>query len=185
MRLRLGLQQRLAPPGLAGMAVMAVMAVMMGALGASSCGQTVDFKQALQVTEFSGGWYDFGIVDGKNKLVPLVRFRIKKEPSVRLRGVDVNIHFKWIAPEAPASKEAEVELADVFLQDVEFVDGAQTALLTVQADNGFTGDPPQSRAEMLAHRLFKDVRVRIFAKQSSTTWVELASHDIPRTLVTK
>ena len=157
----------------------------LAALGASSCGETVDFKQALQVTDLSGGWYDAGIVDGKNKLVPLVRFRIRKQPDARLRAVDVNVHFKFVAPDARDSKEAETELDDVFLQKLEFSEGNQTALLTVQADTGFTADPPQTRAEMLAHRLFRDVRARIFAKQSSTTWVELASHDLPRVLITK
>jgi hypothetical protein len=155
------------------------------ALGASACGPAVDFKQALQITDLSGGWYDYGIVDGKNKLVPLLRFRIRKQPDVQLRGVDVNIHFKQIAPDKPQSKDAEVELAEVFLQKVEFTEGDQTALLTVHAENGFTGDAPQTRAEMLAHRLFQDVRARVFAKQSSTTWVEVATFDIPRLLITK
>ena len=43
----------------------------------------VDFNQALQVTDVSGGWFDFGIVDGKNKLVPSVTFRIKKPAGTR------------------------------------------------------------------------------------------------------
>jgi hypothetical protein len=37
---------------------------------AASCGQTVDLKQALKIADVSAGWYDAGIVDGKNKLVP-------------------------------------------------------------------------------------------------------------------
>jgi hypothetical protein len=152
---------------------------------ASSCGQQVDFKQALQVTDISGGWYDFGIVDGKNKLVPTMSFRITKSPDAQVRTLDLNVHFKWIAPENPASKEEETELAEVFLQRVEFSDGNQTPRLTVRPDTGFTGDAPQTRAEMMTHRLFRDVRARVFAKQSSTTWVELASYDIPRVLISK
>lgn len=175
MRLPLRPQTGLAALGLAALI----------ALGASACGPQVDFKQALQVTELSGGWYDFGIVDGKNKLVPLLRCRIKKQPGVALRAVDLNIHFKKIAPDKPQSKDAEEELAEVFLQKVEFTEGDQTALLTVHAENGFTGDAPQTRAEILAHRLFQDVRARVFAKQSSTTWVEVATFDVPRQLITK
>jgi hypothetical protein len=152
---------------------------------AASCGQQVDFKQALQVTDISGGWYDFGIVDGKNKLVPTVSFRIRKPPDVQIRSLDLNVHFKWIASENPGSKEAETELDEVFLQRVEFGDGTQTAQLTVRPDSGFTGDAPQTRAEMMTHRLFRDVRARVFVKQSSTTWVELVSYDIPRVLIPK
>jgi hypothetical protein len=152
---------------------------------AVSCGETVDFKQALRITETSGGWYDFGIVDGKNKLVPTMSFRIQKPADVRLRSVDINVHFKKISPEARDSKEAEEELAEVFLQNVEFGEGNQTALLTVRPDNGYTAEPPQTRAEMLAHSQFRDVRARVFAKQTSTTWVELIAYEIPRVLVTK
>ena len=45
--------------------------------------------------------------------------------------------------------------------------------MTVRSPTGVTGDAPQTRAEMLQHRLFQDIRVRVFAKQSSTTWVDL------------
>jgi hypothetical protein len=152
---------------------------------AASCGQQVDFRQALQITDVSGGWYDFGIVDGKNKLVPTVSFRIRKTADVQIRSVDLNVHFKSISVENPTSKDAEEELAEVFLQGVEFTEGSQTAVLTVRPDTGFTGDPPQTRAEMMAHRLFRDVRARVFAKQSSTTWVDLVSYDVPRVLIVK
>jgi hypothetical protein len=155
------------------------------ALAAASCGQTVDFKQALQVTDVSGGWYDAGIVDGKNKLVPSVSFRLRKPADVRLRSVSLNVHFKRIIDPARPGLEGEEELDEVFLQTVEFTDGAQTTLLPVRPPTGVTGDPPQTRAEMLQHSQFKDVRARVFAKQSSTTWVELLAFDIPRTVLTK
>ena len=153
--------------------------------GAASCSQPVDFKQALQVTEVSGGWYDFGIVDGKNKLVPSVTFRIKKPADVRLNSVSLNVHFKKIVDPSKPGLEGEQEFEEVFLQMVAFAEGTQTALMTVRSPTGVTGDVPQTRAEMLQHRLFQDVRARVFAKQSSTTWVDLLAFDIPRTVLTK
>ena len=33
---------------------------------ATGCGRHVDYKQALQVTDLAGGWYDYVIVAGKN-----------------------------------------------------------------------------------------------------------------------
>ena len=42
----------------------------------TTCGSRVDLKAALQVTDVSTGWYDAGVVDGKNKLVPRVSFRL-------------------------------------------------------------------------------------------------------------
>lgn len=149
---------------------------------AASCSQSVDFKQALQITDVSGGWYDFGIVDGKNKLVPSLTFRIRKLADVRLRSISLNVHFKKVDPAKPGM-DGEEEFDEVFLPTVEFTEGAQTALLTVRPQTGFTGE--QARAEMIQHRLFQDIRARVFAKQSSTTWVDLLAYDIPRTIITK
>lgn len=156
------------------------------ALGAAaSCSQSVDFKQALQIIDVSGGWYDFGIVDGKNKLVPSLTFRIRKPADVRLSSVSLNVHFKKIIDPSKPGPDGEEEFDEVFLQTVAFTEGAQSALMTVRPQTGFTGDPPQTRAEMLQHRLFQDIRARVFAKQSSTTWVDLLAFDIPRTVLTK
>jgi hypothetical protein len=146
---------------------------------AISCGPTVELKQALQVTELSGGWYDAGIVDGKNKLVPSMSFRIRKPADVQLRSVALNIIFKRVLPD----KKTEEDLDEVFLQKVEFSEGNQTPLLTVRAQHGYTGDAPQTRAQILEHSQFQDARAVVFAKQSSTTWVELVRYDAPRVLL--
>jgi hypothetical protein len=147
--------------------------------GAAGCGQTVDFKQALQIVDVSGGWYDFGIVDGKNKLVPSLSFRVRKAPDVPLSSIALNVHFKWV------SGSDEKEPGEVFLQRVEFTEGNQTPLLKVRPDYGYTADAPQTRAEMLGHSQFRDAHAIVFGKQSSTTWVELLRYDIPRVLITK
>ncbi len=152
---------------------------------ASSCSEAVDFKKTLEVTDVSGGWFDAGIVDGKNKLVPSVSFRIRKPANVRLRSLSLNIHFKKIVDPSKPGLDGEEEADEVFLQTVEFAEGSQTALLPVRSPTGVTGDPPQTRAEMLQNSHFQDMRARVFAKESSTTWVELLTFDIPRTVLTK
>ena len=149
--------------------------------GAPGCTQSVDFKQALEVTDVSGGWYDWGIVDGKNKLVPSLTFRIRKRPDANLRSIALNVHFKKIGPD----RKTEEEMDEVYLQNVEFSEGNQTPIVTVRPEHGYTGDAPQTRAQILEHTMFRDVRTRIFAKQSSTTWVELLTFDVPRVLITK
>jgi hypothetical protein len=150
-------------------------------LSAVSCGPTIDYKQALQVTDLAGGWHDAGIVDGKNKLVPSISFRIHKPADARIRSLAINVIFKRISPD----KKAEEELDEVFLQTVEFSEGNQTPLLTVRPEHGYTGDAPQTRAEILQHSQFWDGRAIVFVKQSSTTWVDLIRYDVPRVLLTK
>lgn len=151
------------------------------------CSAPVDLKQALQVTDVTSGYFDAGIVNGKNKLVPSVTFRLKKSLEDSLRPLSINVSFKQlpqagtaVAPGSPAESDWD----EVFLQSVPF-ENNQSAPLTFKAKNGYTGDPPQSRAEMLKNRFFQDVRVRVFAKHSASQWVEIAILDIPRQVLTQ
>lgn len=157
------------------------------ALLASSCSSPVDLKQALQLTEVSSGYFDAGIVDGKNKLVPSVTFRVKKSVADSLRPLSINVSFKQLPPAGTAvapGSPGESDWDEVFLQSVPF-EGDQSAPLTFKAKNGYTGDPPQSRADMLKNRYFQDVRVHVFAKHSASKWVEIATLDIPRQVLTQ
>ena len=153
----------------------------------AACAKPVDLKQVLQVTDLSGGYYDAGIVDGRNRLVPTVTFRIKKSTDASLRPLSVNIVFKQLPKPGAAvapGQPAETDFDEVFKQTVPFT-GNQTDLLTVRANAGYTGDPPQSRADMLKHSQFQDMRVHIFAKHSSSQWVEIAQFDLPRQILTQ
>ena len=151
----------------------------------AACSKAVDLKQALQVTDVTSGYFDAGIVDGKNKLVPSVSFRLKKSVDDSLRPLSVNVSFKQlpqagtaVAPGSPAENDWD----EVFLQNVPF-EGNQSAVLTFKAKNGYTGDPPQTRADMLKNKYFQDVRVHVFAKHSASQWVEIATLDLPRQLL--
>ena len=167
------------------MRILASVAILALLAPASGCSAPVDLKQALQITDVTAGYFDAGIVDGKNKLVPSVTFRLKKSVENSLRPLSVNVSFKQLPPAGTAvapGSPAESDWDEVFIQSVPF-ESNQSAPLTFKAKNGYTGDPPQSRAEMLKNRHFQDVRVRVFAKHSASQWVEIATLDIPRQLL--
>lgn len=145
-------------------------------LSCGGCAKPVDLKQALQVTDVSAGWFDAGIQDGKNKLVPSVTFKLKKNPDVKLSSVSLNLTFLFVDTQEHAD--------DVFVQSVPF-EAAETAPIIVRSKWGYTGDPPQTRAEMLQNSHFRDMEVQIFAKQSSSQWVELQRVKIARQLLTQ
>jgi hypothetical protein len=63
--------------------------------------------------------------------------------------------------------------------------GNETEPVTVRSKFGYTGEPPQSRADMLKNSQFRDMNVQVFAKQSSSQWTELHRLTIPRTLLTR
>ena len=157
-----------------------VLAALLGA-----CSEPVDLKQALQVTDVVSGYHDAGVVAGKNKIVPSISFRLKKSTSDSLRPLSINVSFKQFPPAgtnvAPGSP-TESDWDEKFVQSVPFDDDV-TKPLTFQAEAGYTAEPPQTRADILKHRLFQDVRVHIFAKHSASQWVEIAAFDIPRQLL--
>jgi len=151
----------------------------------AGCSKPVDLKQVLQVTDLSGGYHDAGILDGRNKIVPTITFRIKKSTDDSLRPLSVNIVFKQLpkpGTSVPPGQPAENEFDGVFKQSVPF-NGDQTDLLTVNATAGYTGDPGLSRADLLKHSQFQDMRVHVFAKHSSSLWVEIAQFDVPRQIL--
>lgn len=161
--------------------------ILYAALLVAGCSKPVDLKQALHLSDVLTGYADAGIVDGRNKIVPSVSFRLTKSVDDGLRPLSINVAFKKLPPKGmhPAPGEpAEEDWDEVFTQSVPF-QGNQTGVLTYQSHAGFTGDPPQSRADILTNSHLQDVRVHIFARYSSSKWVELAVYDIPRQLLTR
>jgi hypothetical protein len=145
---------------------------------AAGCSRPVDVKQAVQVDDLSGGWFDAGIVNGKNKLVPSISFRVKLRTSQTVRPLSLNVLFRTVD-----GQESSID-QDVFVQSVAF-EGDSTKPIVVRPDAGYVGEGEQSRDQILHHSQFRDMRAVIFAKHSSSNWVEMARYDIPRQLLTK
>jgi len=120
------------------------------------------------------GWFDAGIVDGKNKLVPSIAFKLHNASRQDLT-LQMNVMYL-----IPPEKEPQDE---VFLQAIEVPRGGTSKVIVVRAKYGFTGEQP--RAEMLQHRLFQDFTVRLFAKQGSGQWTLLGEHPVKRQLLTQ
>ena len=152
------------------------------AISLAACSASVDIKQAVEVADASSGWFDAGIVDGKNKVVPSVTFKLRKKPEADLSGVALNVAFRYV-PEPGSNVEEPWE--DFYVQRAEFKNGNETDPLVVRLPNGYTGDPPQSRAEMLKNSHFRDVRAHIFARVTSAQWVEIGAIDVQRQLIVR
>jgi hypothetical protein len=157
--------------------VAAACAVLLAGLVAG-CSKPVDLKQTLTITDINAGYFDAGIVDGRNKLQPSVTFKLVKSTIDDLSPLSLNVVFKRLS--GPGG--AEEDFDEVFIQNVTF-NGNQTAPITVRPKTGYTGDPPQSRADMLKNSQFRDIRVHIFAKHGSGQWVEIGTVDHPRQLI--
>src|SRR4026208_289939 len=132
---------------------LAVLSTLVVASLTASCGPPFDLKQTLQVTDVSSGYFDAGVQAGKNKLVPSVTFKLKKNADVKLSSVSLNLTYSVVGSQDHAD--------DVFVQNVPF-EGPETAPIVVRTQWGYTADPPQTRAQMLENSHFNDVEVKIF-----------------------
>ena len=146
------------------------------ALLLAACTQPVDLKTSLQVADLATGWFDAGVVDGKNKLVPSITFRLRNTSASELPYVSMNVVFRNLV-----KNETHEE---VFKQRLPLTNN-QTELLTIRAQNGAVGEPPQSRQEMLQNSLFHDMEAVILVRQSASQWVELQRVRVDRQLVTR
>jgi hypothetical protein len=145
-------------------------------LSASACGAGADVSTAIQVLEVTSGWYDVGIVNGQNKLVPSVTFKLKNVSDRPVTTLQANVLFHRInSPEEWGSGFLRVAGSDGLAA------GATTDPLTVKSDLGYTGT--ETRADMLKNSQFVDAKVRILAKAGSNYWHALGEYPIERRLL--
>ena len=145
---------------------------------ASACGPTVDLSKGLQVELISTGWFDAGIVEGKNKLVPTVTFKVKNVSDQKLVALQMNAVFRRVSEK----EEWGSGLLSVAGSEG-LAPGATSGPLSIKSQLGYTGT--ESRAEMLQNREFVDARVSLFAKYAATQWTPVAEAPISRQLITQ
>src|SRR5919112_4338195 len=127
-------------------------------LVSGACSKPIDLKQALQVTDVSTGWWDAGVVNGQNKLVPSVTFTLRRSAGADISSASLNVMFKNLEGEVRDEK---------YIQKVDFGPDGATAPITVHAENGHTAEPPQTRLDMLKNSQFQDVDVEVLARGSA------------------
>jgi len=136
--------------------------ILLLALTAPGCTRTVDIKKVLTVTDVHTGWYDTGIVNGQNKLVPSISLKLKNEATEPVAGVQLNAIFHRIGEDDGWGEH--------FVQAVDrngLPPGQTTQQIVLRSGLGYTGSEP--RLDMLRNAQFVDARVDIFGKQCEGT----------------
>ena len=153
--------------------------LLLAIVSSAACGPTVDLTKGLQVSIVNSGWYDLGIVNGQNKLVPTVIFTLHNTSDQKLVTLQINALFRRVSE--------ETEWGSGFLTvagSQGLAPGATSDPITIKSQLGYTGSE-QSRMEMLQNTHFVDAKVELFGKYASTQWVRLGSYPITRQLLTK
>src|SRR5437763_16853177 len=123
----------------------ALVALLFGAavMSSTGCGPTVDLTKGLQVTIVNTGWYDAGIVNGQNKLVPTVSFTLKNVSDRKLVSLQVNALFRRLTEHDEWGSELVIAAGSAGLAA-----GETPAVVSAKSPRGYTGSD-QSRQEML------------------------------------
>jgi hypothetical protein len=146
------------------------------ALVATSGCRSRDVEQDLRITAVDTGWYDVGIVDGQNKLVPSVSFQIQNISPEPIEDVQINAVFRRVnEPEAWGDRLVRG------IGDEGLAAGATGKPLVVRSERGYTGT--EARAQMLKNSNFIDAKVELFGKHGSRTWVKMGEYAIDRELI--
>ncbi|MCK7518672.1 MAG: hypothetical protein MZV64_13595 [Ignavibacteriales bacterium] len=149
-------------------------------LGAAGCSAPdVDLAKVVKVGDITTGWFDVGIVDGQNKLVPTAivhRHQHGHRDAERPPG----LHRVPVHRRDRGTRDRRL----VMLRGAEALGPSATSKpITVRANWGFSGLQP--RAQMLMHSQFKDARAEIFVKFGAKPFVKIGEAQIARQLLTK
>jgi hypothetical protein len=155
-------------------------AITLLALVTGSCGgPAVDLSKALQIEVVDSGWFDAGIVNGQNKLVPAARVTVKNNSDQKLVQLQVNSLFRR------GDEKEEWGSASVTVAGSDgLAAGGMSAPILLKSQNGYTGTD-QTRQDMLTNAQFIDAKIQLFAKYGSIQWVRMGEHSIERKLLEK
>ena len=154
-----------------------LLACVAAAIVLAGCARSRDVQKDLKLVDVRTGWYDAGIVEGKNKLVPSISLKVQNVSQDDIANVQMNAIFRRVG-EQEAWGEHFVRAVD----SNGLKAGATGGEIVLRSNLGYTGD--QSRAEMLQNSQFVDAKVEIFGKHGSNTWAKMGEFPIDRKLLT-
>ena len=130
----------------------------------------------LKIVDVKTGWYDAGIVDGQNKIVPSITLKLQNVSGESISRVQVWAVFR--------RANEDKTWGEHFVRAIgaEGLDPGKTGeTLVLRSTLGYTG--PQTRAQMLQNREFVDAKVNVFGKHGSRTWIKIGEYTVERHLL--
>ena len=149
------------------------------ALLIAGCGHDFDVEKAVKITDVHTGWYDAGIQDGKNKLVPSITLKLENMSDEPVESVQVNAIFRRVGENEAWGEHFVTAIDRDGLPPHQITPGQ----LVLRSNLGYTGT--ESRLQMLQNKQFVDAKVEIFGKHGSRTWQKLGEYQIDRQLLTQ
>ena len=144
---------------------------------AAGCGSTGNI-QDLELQDITSGYFDEGVVNGENKIVPSITLKLRNKGTEPVKAVQLNAIFQADGADGPMDEVLARAIGSDGLAAQQ-----STANITIRSKIGYTSQAP--RAEMLKNSQFRDVKARIFGKSGSGTWTLLGETVIERRILTQ
>lgn len=128
------------------------------ALASSGCGPDVDIAKSITVTDVISGYYDNGLKDGKNYLMPSITFRLANSAPANLTGLELTVGY-W-----QDGKDGEWD--EVLVQRIgndTIPANGKSDPVTVHATVGYTLEDVRNNLFINSH--FVDVTAKIFGRR--------------------
>ncbi len=152
----------------------------MAVLFHAACGSSArePITALVEPVEVKTGWFDAGVEDGKNKLLPTVTLKLKNVSSAPVANIQLNAVIRRVG-------ETE-EWGGAFRKVIDsngLPPGSSTEPIVLRSNLGYTSTEP--RAQMLKNSQFVDAQVQVFAKHGGNQWTKLGEWRIERDLLTQ
>jgi hypothetical protein len=137
-----------------------------------------DISRLLVVTDVKTGWFDNGVENGMNKLVPTLMLTLKNASNETIKLVQLNAVIRRVG-------ETE-EWGGAYTRAIGsegLAPGASTKQIVLRSQLGYTGI--ESRNAMLKNKLFVDAHIQLFVKYGGANWVKLGEYPVARELLTQ
>jgi hypothetical protein len=137
-----------------------------------------EVEKDLRVVDVRTGWYDMGIVDGQNKLVPSISVKLENVSQEEISNVEFQGIFRLV--------NEDKTWGDHFIRAIGrdgLAAGGTSQPLVLRSPRGYTGT--DARLKMLENKEFIDARVTLFGKHGSRQWVKMGEFPIDRQLLTE
>jgi hypothetical protein len=149
-------------------------------VSATACGSSAQqpITKLVEPVNVKTGWFDAGVENGMNKLVPTVMLALRNVSADPVANVQLNAVIR-------RTGETE-EWGGAFMKVIGtdgIPPGSTTKPIVLRSNLGYTGIEP--RAQMLKNRQFVDAHVQVFAKHGGNQWIKLGEWPIARELLTQ
>lgn len=157
-----------------------LLALLMTLVVAASACNAVDLSADIELVDVQTGYFDNGVKDGKNHMLPYLAFKIRNVSDSHVSSVFMTVSF-WVddpqghATAVAAAQQQGVDPPTEMTQQGVFLEsqfrgvtsdgiapGEETDQLVARPDVGYTLEGP--RADFFVHRDFMDVTAKVFAR---------------------